>query len=54
MKFILENWTWLLPSLYEISVRLFPSERSYSIANGIKNLMDIILPNISKNGQKHK
>ncbi len=49
LEFIVDNWIWLGPVVFEIIARLMPTERSLSIINGIKTVADKVIPNIKKN-----
>ncbi len=58
LQWIVDN-SWLLPILYEVAVRLFPSEKSLSLINAIKQVVDFVLPNLKKDKEtgditKHK
>ncbi len=48
LDFVVANWTWLAPTLYEIAVRLFPSEKNLSLINAGKSVLDKVIPNIKK------
>ncbi len=46
MKFLLDNWEWISPIVWEICVRLIPSKKSLSLINGVKNIVDVVVPNL--------
>jgi len=48
IQFVVENYGWLAPLLYEIAVRLFPSEKNLSLINVVKQVVDKTIPNIKK------
>ena len=54
LGFISDNWPVISGVGYFILARIIPTERSIDILNGIKNVMDCIIPNIKKGGGRHK
>ncbi len=59
INFLSENWGWLAPLLYEVAVRLFPTEKSLSLINFLKGVTDKVIPNLKKDPEtgdivKHK
>jgi len=38
----------LAPALYEIAVRLFPTDKNLSLINVIKSVTDKVVPNLKK------
>jgi len=48
IEFIVANYYWLAPSLYELAVRLFPTEKNLSLINVIKQITDKVVPNLKK------
>lgn len=56
MQWIIDNYALisaLLPIVYTLFNRLFPSEKDLDLINAIKKALDFILPNIKKGGGFH-
>jgi len=46
---LFENWYFLFITVCEVFLRLFPTEKNYSIIGWITKMIDLILPNVKKN-----
>lgn len=53
IDYFLANWYWISPVVFEVAARLFPTQKSLSIINGVKKVTDFVIPNRHVEGGTH-
>ncbi len=51
---IVNNWYFVLPIIYDLLVRLFPTGQSYSIISFVYNLVMRLIPDNKSGGGTHR